>query len=233
MNERGLAVSARQISKRFFQDGKEIAVLRGLSFEVAAGEQVGIVGASGAGKSTLLHILGGVDEPNEGQVLLDGEALYRLSDPERSRFRNRQIGFVFQFHHLLPEFSAVENVALPLRIAGGERQKAQREAEAMLERTGLGERLHHRPSQLSGGEQQRVAIARALIMKPRLLLVDEPTGNLDSVNGEKIASLILDFAAERGMTLLVVTHNPELAARLPRVARLKDGVFVDGQKGKA
>ncbi|MPZ16496.1 MAG: ATP-binding cassette domain-containing protein [Luteitalea sp.] len=200
-----------------------IDVLRELDAEVAAGELVAVVGASGVGKSTLLHVLGGLDRADAGRILIEGTDVAVMSDPERVAFRNRRIGFVFQFHHLLPEFNALENTEMPLRIARLPLGEARARAERLLRRVGLGERLTHRPGLLSGGEQQRVAIARALVMEPRLLLADEPTGNLDEHTADALHDLLREMQHEQGVTSLIATHNPRLAAVCDRVLRLEDG----------
>jgi lipoprotein-releasing system ATP-binding protein len=182
-----------------------------------------IEGASGAGKSTLLHILGTLDRPSEGQVFFEGQDLFARSNSELAQLRNRQMGFVFQFHHLLPEFSALENTMMPGLIQGMSPQTAGNEGEKILVQLGLGDRLHHKPGQLSGGEQQRVAVARALVLKPKVILADEPTGNLDTQTGEEVHNLLGRINRERGITLVMVTHNPMLASRLTRRVRLADG----------
>jgi lipoprotein-releasing system ATP-binding protein len=222
----GAAVlEARGIHKEFPSGEGRLEVLRGVDLEVAAGGTVSVTGESGAGKSTLLHILGGLDRPSRGSVRLAGADLDRLDDAALSALRNRWVGFVFQFHHLLMDFSALENAAMPLLLAGEERGRAREAARAVLERVGLGGRLGHRPRQLSGGEQQRVAVARALVHEPRLVLADEPSGNLDERNSELLHGLLFELVRERGVALVVVTHDRDLAGRTGRRLRLEDGVL--------
>ena len=204
-------------------DGGLIAVLDGASLTVARGEMVAIVGASGAGKSTLLHILGALDVPDSGAVTIDGKLLSGLTDDALAELRNRKVGFVFQFHHLLREFSALENVMMPLRIAGVPDAEAQQRAAAQLERVGLAGRMHHRPAELSGGEQQRTAVARALVVEPAVLLADEPSGNLDHFNSERLHDLFSTLARDASVGIVVVTHNRSLAGRANRVLALEDG----------
>jgi len=206
--------------------GAGVEVLQGIDLTIDQGESIALVGASGAGKSTLLHILGTLDVPSAGSVLYDGVDVFGRSEIERSTFRNRTIGFVFQFHHLLPEFSAVENVMMPLLIARTPRDEARRRAVSLLDAVGLSHRREHRPGELSGGEQQRVAVARALVMNPRFVMADEPTGNLDQKCSEEIHELMMGLKREFGVTLLVVTHNERLAERMGRVIRLQDGKIV-------
>ncbi|MBP5400075.1 MAG: ABC transporter ATP-binding protein [Bacteroidales bacterium] len=203
-----------------------LKVLKGINLEVSDSSVVTIVGASGAGKSTLLHLIGTLDRPDEGRVLMDGTDLYKLSDKELAEFRNRNIGFVFQFHHLLPEFTAVENVALPAMIAGATKQEAMKRAGELLDYLKLSERATHKPSQLSGGEQQRVAVARALVNNPKLILADEPSGNLDTENARKLHQLFFDLRDRFGQTFVVVTHNTELAQMADRTVTIKDGVII-------
>jgi len=221
-------LEARDLAKRYIGgDGATITVLDGVNLRVERGEMVAIVGASGAGKSTLLHLLGALDEPTRGEVLIAGESLGGLSDEALSALRNRKIGFVFQFHHLLREFSALENVMMPLRVAGEGDREARTRAERLLERVGLGGRMTHRPSALSGGEQQRTAVARALAMDPAVLLADEPSGNLDHSNSERLHDLFAELSRDLEIAMVVVTHNRSLAARADRTLLLEDGRLID------
>lgn len=208
-------------------DGTPVHVLDGVSLRVARGEIVAVVGASGAGKSTLLHVLGALDAPTGGTVTIDGRPLAGLDDAAMAALRNRSVGFVFQFHHLLREFSALENVMMPLRIAGRAEGEARRRAEELLERVGLGARAHHRPAALSGGEQQRTAVARALAADPAVFLADEPSGNLDHGNAERLHALLSELARDLETAMVVVTHNRSLAARADRVLLLEDGRLTD------
>ncbi len=221
----GPIVRLRDVTKEYHLEGTRLPVLRGVSLEVAEGEIVAITGLSGAGKSTLLHIVGGLDEATSGEVEVAGERLDRMKGAELARFRNRNVGFVFQFHHLLPEFTAAENVAMPLLIRGEPLKEALATAREYLGLVGLTERGEHKPSELSGGEQQRVAVARALIPKPRLVLADEPSGNLDSHTGDLLHDLLWGLSREEGRTFIIVTHNPSLAERADRVVELRDGVI--------
>jgi lipoprotein-releasing system ATP-binding protein len=216
-------LEARGIVKSYPVGGASLTVLRELHLQVEAGEMVAIVGASGVGKSTLLHVLGGLDRVDQGSIVIDGADLTVLDDADVVRFRNRHVGFVFQFHHLLPEFSAVENAEMPMRIARVASGDARPRAEELLRRVGLGERLSHRPGMLSGGEQQRVAMARALVMHPTVLLADEPTGDLDEQTADSLHQLLRDMHRGYGLTSIIATHNPRLAAACDRTLRLEGG----------
>ncbi len=215
-------IKVSNIHKRF----GELEVLKGISLEISRGEVVSIVGASGAGKTTLLQILGTLSEADEGELIIDGVDVGRLGDKELSKFRNQKIGFVFQFHHLLPEFSAFENITIPALIGGASRAEAERRAEELLSLVGLQQRRDHKPSQLSGGEQQRIAIARALVNSPAVLLADEPSGNLDSQNREEIHRLFFELRERLGQTIVLVTHDEALAERADRKIVMRDGLIV-------
>ncbi|HEY7461618.1 MAG TPA: ABC transporter ATP-binding protein [Gemmatimonadota bacterium] len=221
----GPVLQAARIYKEFPSGEGRLEVLKGVDFALTSGETVSIVGESGAGKSTLLQILGGLDRPTRGQVILAGAHLGRLDDRSLSRVRNRELGFVFQFHHLLMEFSALENVMMPLLIRGMPRAEAQPLAQAVLERVGLGERLSHQPRALSGGEQQRVAVARAIVHRPSVILADEPSGNLDHRNSSRLHELLFELTRERRAAFVVVTHNRELAGETDRCLALEDGLL--------
>ena len=216
-------IEARGVVKSYQTATRRLEVLRGVDLDVSPGEMVAIVGASGVGKSSLLHVLGGLDGFDAGTIRLGDAQIHQMADAARVAFRTRHVGFVFQFHHLLPEFTALENVEMPLRIAGAPAAERRSRAEALLERVGLADRASHRPSALSGGEQQRVAIARALVSRPTVLLADEPTGNLDEATAADLHRLIRDMHAEHGLTSLIATHNPLLAAACDRILRLEAG----------
>jgi lipoprotein-releasing system ATP-binding protein len=220
------ALELRDIQRGFFQGAQRLEVLRGVSLSIAAGETVALIGPSGSGKSTLLQIAGLLEQPDGGEVLLAGQACGPLDDDSRSQLRRTRLGFVFQFHHLLPEFSALENVTLPQLIAGIGRGEARQRAGALLKMVGLAEREGHRPAELSGGEQQRVAIARAVANGPRVLLADEPTGNLDHHTADEVFGQLINLVHRTELGALVATHNPDLAARMDRVVRLEDGLLV-------
>jgi lipoprotein-releasing system ATP-binding protein len=221
-------IVTESLTKTFYTEGgrtSKLCVLRGINLEIRRGEIVAIVGASGAGKSTLLHIMGTLDRPTSGTVKYDGVDVFKLSDDDLARFRNKHIGFVFQFHHLLPEFSAVENVSMPSLISGRKPAEVRRKAAELLTLVGLGDRLESRPPRLSGGEQQRVAVARALMNGPKVILADEPSGNLDSENAQLLHRLIRELSRSMGQTFVVVTHNESFAAQSDRVVRIADGVI--------
>jgi lipoprotein-releasing system ATP-binding protein len=220
---RGAYIVVEKLAKSYDHGGKDLPILWDVDLTLQPGDMVAIVGASGIGKSTFLQILGTLDLPTAGSIRFDGEELTKLSASRLAEFRNRRIGFVFQFHHLLPDFTALENVMMPALIQRISTERARRKARDILGRVGLGHRLTHRPGELSGGEQQRVALARAMVLEPSLLLADEPTGNLDRSTGEAIHQLFLELNHERGSTLLVVTHNPDLAVLMPRRLRMVDG----------
>ena len=219
-------LEASTLVKSYPVGGQPLTVLRDLDLQVEAGEMVAIVGASGVGKSTLLHVLGGLDRVDQGRIAIDGRELTTMPDAEIVAFRNRNVGFVFQFHHLLPEFNAVENAEMPMRIARMAMADARPRAEELLTRVGLGERLTHRPGTLSGGEQQRVAVARALVMRPSLLLADEPTGDLDEHTADSLHALLREMHQVYGLTSVIATHNPRLAAACDRTLRLESGRLI-------
>jgi lipoprotein-releasing system ATP-binding protein len=216
-------LTTNQLCKTYMTGPQEVEVLKGIDFEVSAGEIVVVMGPSGVGKSTLLHLVGGLDRPTSGEILIDGDDVFSLKDRELAVFRNNAIGFVFQFHHLLPEFSALENVMIPGMMHGREVALVTERAKSILDEIGLGHRLNHKPSELSGGEQQRVAVARALVNRPRLVLADEPTGNLDKQNSEALYELILELNRKHSQTFIIVTHNDLMAKHAQRVIELEDG----------
>jgi lipoprotein-releasing system ATP-binding protein len=220
-------ISIRGLCKSFNSSGSRIDILKGINSDLKTGETLAVVGPSGIGKSTLLHILGTIDRPDKGKVFFKGEEIFQFDDAKLARVRNESVGFVFQFHHLLPEFSALENAMMPGLISGLSKDQAREAAENILNRVGLKDRLFHRVTKLSGGEQQRVALARALVLKPDVLLADEPTGNLDKKNSEQVHNLLLELNQELGMTLVVVTHNMELANYMERRVTIIDGLLVE------
>ncbi|MGS0676128.1 lipoprotein-releasing ABC transporter ATP-binding protein LolD [Shewanella sp. 0m-4] len=225
-----LLLQVSGVSKRYQEGSVDTEVLHNVDLQVFKGEQLAIVGSSGSGKSTLLHIMGTLDSPTSGTVTMLGEDLYKLSSQRQAKIRNENLGFIYQFHHLLPEFTALENVSMPALIQGQRRKQVEAKAKSLLERVGLGHRLSHTPAEMSGGERQRVAIARALINDPKLVLADEPTGNLDANSGEAVYELITELAAQLGTAFVVVTHDQSLAARMDRQLHMKDGRLVQAEE---
>lgn len=226
MKDIPLVIDCRQVTRTYTQGPEKLTIFSDISLEVTAGETVAIVGSSGAGKTTLLNLLGGLDKPSSGQISICGKDIHRLSEAGRARFRNRHLGFVYQFHHLLPEFTALENVMMPCALGGMSVKDARSRAESILQRVGLGERLAHKPGELSGGERQRVAIARALVNEPECVLMDEPTGNLDEHTGEGVRALIESLRDQLGIAFVMVTHDMKMARSLGRVLRLEQGRLV-------
>jgi lipoprotein-releasing system ATP-binding protein len=222
-------IEVRELKKHYIKDGRTIEVLAGVDLDIAQGEMVSIVGKSGAGKSTFLHVLGTLDRPTSGTLRFWGQDVFAVGASRLAKFRNENVGFVFQFHHLLPEFTALENVALPALIHRSSKAEAERAAMALLDKVGLRERVSHKPGELSGGEQQRVALARALVMKPKLLLADEPTGNLDQNTGQGIHALFRELNDQLGITIIIVTHNPDLAHMMPRRLQMERGRLVSSE----
>jgi len=222
-------IAIRDLQKGYDSSAGRIEILRGVQFDIASGDRLAVVGASGIGKSTFLHLLGTLDRPDRGRILFKGEDVFRYDDRRLAGFRNQSIGFVFQFHHLLPEFSALENTMLPVLIQGRSKAAARQAAEDILVRVGLSDRLHHRVGKLSGGEQQRVALGRALVLRPAVLLADEPTGNLDNVTSQRVHELIMELNVELRMTLVVVTHNLQLASYMDRRVTIVDGKLVENE----
>jgi len=219
-------LEAKNLKKVFKTEGQEVEALKGVNLKVQKGKMVAIMGPSGSGKSTLLHLLGTIDKPTEGKVFIDGEDVYNLPEKKLAKLRNKKIGFVFQFHHLLPEFTAVENVMMPSLLAGEPEKKAKEKAVSLLKRLGLENRLNHKPSQLSGGQQQRVAIARAVINKPIVILADEPTGNLDSENSQKVMEIFKELNKQYSVSIVIATHDEEVAGFCDEIRYMKDGILM-------
>lgn len=219
-------IKVSDLHKSFSMGSYDLPVLKGINLEIQRGELIAIVGASGAGKSTLLHIIGTLDKPTRGIVTFDGQDLFQLTEAQQAEFRNTRIGFVFQFHHLLPEFTALENAGMPALVQRRDAASVEADAKALLTEVGLGKRLHHKPGELSGGEQQRVAMARALLQKPDLVLADEPTGNLDTHSGDALFGLMRDLNKSRGTTFVIVTHNDKLSSQADRIVYMQDGLVV-------
>ncbi len=219
-------IKVTELHKSFSMGSYDLPVLKGINLEIQRGELIAIVGASGAGKSTLLHIIGTLDKPTRGTVTFDGQDLFQLTEMQQAEFRNTRIGFVFQFHHLLPEFTALENAGMPALVQRRDAASVEADAKALLTEVGLGKRLYHKPGELSGGEQQRVAMARALMQKPDLVLADEPTGNLDTHSGDALFGLMRDLNKSRGTTFVIVTHNDKLSAQSDRIVYMQDGLVV-------
>jgi lipoprotein-releasing system ATP-binding protein len=220
-------LETKELGKHFSEGEMRVDVLNGVNFSIRKNESVAIIGASGSGKSTLLHLLGGLDIPDKGDVLINNKSMISLNDEQRGEMRNKHLGFIYQFHHLLPEFSALENVAMPLLIRRDNPNEALDKAAALLEKVGLSDRVQHRPGELSGGELQRAAIARALVTEPACILADEPTGNLDEKTADQVFDLILELNQSLGTSLIMVTHNLELSKRVDRVVELKEGVLIE------